>query len=215
FLAPDAILEDTSLAPPPVPPTIDNGDDGGHGGRHPRDRRRLVIAIIGVAIVLMLVLAGVFAALLWQSPTSNGQAGTSAPPVAGATDTPTPTPIAGPRMIQLALDDGALTSLFVSQLGLGQNTLTDMKVVPAPNDGLILSLNLHIDSKGIHRIVPIEIDSTIGVDAQQNIQLHVLHLKRDGLDAGPTAAANMQTALNSLLLNSLMPSLRGQLKNVK
>jgi hypothetical protein len=217
LLAPDGILDDTSLAPPPVPPTIDNGDDGSHGGRNPRDRRRLLIAIIGIAVVLMLVLAGVFAALLWQSPNSNGTTGgrDKSGPYGGATDTPTATPIAGPRMIQLALDDGALTSLFVSQLGLGQNTLTDMKVVPAPNDGLILSLNLHIDSKGIHRIMPIEIDSTIGVDAQQNIQLHILHLKRDGLDAGPTAAANMQTALNSLLLNSLMPSLRGQLKNVK
>ena len=162
----------------------------------------------------MLVLAGVFAALLWQSPSSNGRANTGVPG-AGATDTPTATPIAGPRMIELALDDGALTSLFVSQLGLGQNTITDMKVIPAPDDGLILQLNLHIDAQGIHRIMPIEIDSTIGVDAQQNIQLHVLRLKRDGLDAGPTAAANMEKALNELLLNSLMPALRGQLKNVK
>ena len=214
LLAPDGILDDTSLAPPPVPPPIDNGDGGGNGGRNPRDRRRLLIAIIGVVVVLMLVLAGVFAALLWQSPQSNGNASTSnQSPSSPAT--PTATPIAGPRMIQLALDDGALTSLFASQLGLQQGTLTDMKLAPAPNDGLILSLNLHIDAKGIHRIMPIEIDSTVGVDAQQNIQLHVLHLKRDGIDAGAAAAATMQTALNSLLLNSLMPSLRGQLQNVK
>jgi hypothetical protein len=118
-------------------------------------------------------------------------------------------------MIQLALDDGALTSLFASQLGLQQGTLTDLKLAPTANDGLVLSLSLHIDAKGIHRIMPVEIDSTIGVDAQQNFQLIVLHLKRDGIDAGPAAAANMQTALNSLLLNSLMPALRGQLKNVK
>ncbi len=214
FLAADAILDDTSLAPPPVPPTFDSGDGGGRSGKSPRDRRRLVIAIIGIAIVLMLVLAGVFAALLWQSPSSNSQTHTGVPG-AGATDTPTATPIAGPRMIQLALDAGALTSLFVSQLGLQQGTLTDMRVVPVPNDGLVLSLNLHIDANGIHRVLPIEIDGTLGVDSQQNIQLHVLHLKRDGIDAGPTAAANMQSALNSLLLTSLMPSLRGQLKNVK
>ena len=87
-------------------------------------------------------------------------------------------------MIELALDQGALSGIFVSQLGLNQGTLTDMKVVPEPNDGIVLSLNLHINTSGIHRIMPIEIDSTIGVDAQQNIQLHVLHLKRDGIDAG-------------------------------
>ncbi|HAG98628.1 MAG TPA: hypothetical protein DCL75_07175, partial [Ktedonobacter sp.] len=48
-----------------------------------------------------------------------------------------------------------------------------------------------------------------------NIQLHVLHLKRDGIDAGPTSAASMGQAVNQLLLSSLMPALRGQLKGVK
>jgi hypothetical protein len=105
--------------------------------------------------------------------------------------------------------------MFVSQLGVNQGTLTDMNVAPEPGDGLVLSLNLHIDASGIHRVMPVELDSTIGVDQQQNIILHVLHLKRDGLDAGPAAAARMQDALNQLILNSLMPSLRKQLKNVK
>lgn len=118
-------------------------------------------------------------------------------------------------MIQLALDDGALTSLFVSQLGLQQSAITDISVVPTPNDGVVLSLNLHIDSNGIHRIMPIELDSVLGIDKYQNIQLHVLHLKRDGLDAGPAAAANMESALNQMLISSLMPALRGQLKGVK
>jgi hypothetical protein len=79
----------------------------------------------------------------------------------------------------------------------------------------VLSLNLHIDANGIHRVLPVELDSTIGVDNSQNIQLHVFHLKRDGLDAGPTAAANMQKAINQLLLSSIMPALRGQLKSAK
>ena len=63
--------------------------------------------------------------------------------------------------------------------------------------------------------MPIEMDTIIGIDEQHNIQLQVLHMKRDGIDAGPAAAANMQKALNQLLISSLMPSLRNQLRNVK
>ena len=118
-------------------------------------------------------------------------------------------------MIELALDQGALSGIFVSQLGLNQGTLTDLKVVPEPNDGIVLSLNLHINASGIHRIMPIELDSTIGVNQQQNITLHVLNLKRDGLNAGPAAAARMEQALNQLLLSSLMPSVRNQLKGAQ
>jgi len=118
-------------------------------------------------------------------------------------------------MIELALDQTALSTLFTSQLGLNQGTITDMKVIPVPGDGVVLTLNLHINASGIHRIMPIELDSIIGVNQQQNITLHVLHLKRDGLDAGPTAAAHMEQALNQLLLSSLMPSLHSQLKNAQ
>ncbi|HEX6484132.1 MAG TPA: MFS transporter [Ktedonobacteraceae bacterium] len=203
------MLEQTNLAEPPlIPPT---GDDG-TGGHKPGRRRRLLIAIGSVALLLLLVLAGVFAALGWQSSgNSTDSRGTSS----GGTSAPTSTPIAGPRLFQLALDDTALTSLFVSQLGLNQGTLTDMKLTPEPGDGLTLSLNLHIDSSGIHRIMPIEMDSIVSIDKQQNIQLQVLHMKRDGIDAGPAAAANMQKALNSLLISSLMPSLHNQLRNVR
>jgi len=172
-------------------------------------RIRLLIAIASIVLVLLLILGGVFAAL-WQSSANNTSSNST-----NGSQAPTATPISGPRMINLALDQGALSSLFVSQLGLSQGTLTDMKVIPEPNDGLVLSLNLHIDASGIHRIMPIELDSTIGVNQQQNIALHVLHLKRDGLDAGPAAAARMEQALNQVLVNSLMPSLRNQLKSAK
>ena len=84
-----------------------------------------------------------------------------------------------------------------------------------PNDGIDINLNLHIDANGIHRILPVELDSTIGIDKQQNLQLHVMHLKRDGLDAGPAAAHNMQQALNQLLISSVMPSLHNTLKSAK
>jgi hypothetical protein len=88
-------------------------------------------------------------------------------------------------------------------------------VTPVPNDGLILSLNVHISANGINRVLPVELDGQISLDKQQNLQLVVTHLKRDGLDAGPTAAVNMQSAVNQLLNGTLMPALRGQLKGVK
>jgi MFS family permease len=210
----DAVNDAYLGVPPPVPPAIDDDGSGDNGGHSPRNRRRLLIAIASIALVLLLVVGGVFAAFLWQSPGTNGTGSTSSNSP-GSNGSPTATPVSGPRMIQLALDGGALTSLFTSQLGLNQGTLTNMQVVPAPNDGLVLRLNLHIDASGIHRVMPIELDSTIGIDQHQNITLHVLHLRRDGLDAGPTAAARMEQALNQLLVSSLMPSLRNQLKNVK
>lgn len=118
-------------------------------------------------------------------------------------------------MLQFALDQEALTSIFVAQLHVQQGTLSDLSVVPLAQNGIILRLSLHIDANGIHRVIPIELDSLIGVDHQQNLYLQVLHLKRNGLDAGPTAATNMGTALNQLLAGTLMPALHAQLKGVK
>jgi MFS family permease len=215
FLATSDALDDVYLGvPPPLPPVTGDDGSGGNGGHRPRNRRRLLIAIASIALVLLIVLGSVFAVFVWQSPTSS-TSNTSSNPATGSTEVPTATPISGPRMIELALDQGALSGVFVSQLGMNQGTLTNMKVTPEPNDGVVLSLNLHIDASGIHRTMPIELDSTIYVNQQQNLTLHVLHLKRDGLDAGPTAASHMQDALNQLLVNSLMPSLHNQLKGAQ
>jgi len=210
--------------PPPVPPTPGNGGQDWRNWRNWRDlsklkdtlrnRRRLLIAIVSIGLVLLLMSLGIFAALTWES-SGTSSTGSPAGSTSGTPGPGTPTPIAGVRMIELALDATALTSLFSSELGLKQGALTDMRLVPTPNDGLVLSLNLHIDGNGIHRVMPVELDSTIGIDSSQNIQLHVFHLKRDGLDAGPTAAANMQKAINQLLLSSIMPALRGQLKSAR
>jgi hypothetical protein len=84
-----------------------------------------------------------------------------------------------------------------------------------PNDRLIVALNLRIDANGLHRVMPIELEGVIGLDKQQNLQLRVTRLLRDGLDAGPTATANMQTAMNSMLMSAVMPAVRGQHKEVK
>ncbi len=193
--------------PPPLPP--DAGWHGGNGGKPKPRRRRLLIALACLLLLLLLIGAGVFVAFTWQSPTaaSNG--------TPGGAPAATPTVVSGPRLIDLALDQGALTSLFVSQLGLQQGAITNMKVTPVAHNGIVLTLNLNIDAAGIHRVMPVELDTTISLDHHQNIQLAVHHLKRDGIDAGPAAAASMQQALNHLLISQLMPSLHGQLKGVQ
>jgi MFS family permease len=200
---------------PPVPPTIDpNGGGGGAGGRRPRRRRRRALLFASIGLLLLLIVGGVFAFLSSQSPDST----TATPPATvtpGFTPTSAQTVISGPRMIELALDNGALTSIFVTQLGLQSGALSNMRVSPAASDGIVISLSLHIDASGIHRVMPVELDTTLGIDKQQNIQLHVLHLKRDGLDGGSTAAASMEKALNQLLISSVMPSLHNILKTAK
>ena len=214
FNAVDAMIpppETTIPGDPPVPPLP--VDSGNGNGRNPRKRRRLIIALACLLLVLLLIVGGVFAAFLTQSNGTNNTISTG--PGTTGTTPPTATPIAGPRMIQLALDGGALTSLFVSQLNLQQGTLSNLHVVPTQQNGIVLSLNLNINSNGIQRVMPIEIDGILGIDKQQNIQLTVTHLKRDGLDAGANAAANMQVAMNQLMVSSVMPALRTELKNVK
>jgi len=214
LVASDALDEAHADATPPLPPVPDDGGGGGSDNNKPKSRRRLLIAIASIALVLFLVLGGVFAAFMWQ-PSESNTTGSSGNSATGSTQAPTATPISGPRMIELALDQTAMSTLFTSQLGLNQGAITDMKVIPVQGDGVVLSMTLQINASGIHRVMPIELDSTIGVNQQQNITLHVLHLKRDGLDAGPTAAARMEQALNQLLLSSLMPSLHNQLKNAQ
>jgi EmrB/QacA subfamily drug resistance transporter len=166
----------------------------------PSTRRRIII-IACIAAVVILSGGGVAAAWMLNNPaTTTGSTGS----------TSGNTPVAGPRMIQLALDKDALTSLLSSQLSAQKGVLTDLKATPLPNNGLVLTLNLHIDANGLHRTMPIELDGTIGVDKQQNLQLHLTRLLRDGLNAGPTATMNMQSALTSMLNSSVITPLRGQ-----
>jgi MFS family permease len=211
-LASTRVLEDPTRYPetePPLSPTNipDDNDNNGRNFRHPR----LIIAIVSIGLVLLLIVVAIFAALSWQAPVVGTPTATTSLP----SSTPTATPIAGPRMMQLALDAGAITSLFVSQLGLQQSAITNLQVTPVAHNGLILSLDLTINANGIHRVMPIELDTTLGIDQHQNIQLTVQQLKRDGLNVGTSAATRMQQALNQLLLTSFMPSLQGELKGTK
>ena len=184
--------------------------------RSPKRKRLLILG--SAALILLLIGGGILATFLFgpddTSSTTDTSAGTTAIGASNPTKA-TATPIAGPRMIQLGLDTGALTSVFASQLNLKGGALTNLTVTPIAGDGLIINLNLHIDANGIHRVMPIELDGTLGVDAQQNLSLSISHLKRDGIDGGPNAAVQMQTAINQLLVSAVMPALRGQLKSAQ
>lgn len=200
----------------PLEVPLPDGDEPPEKVRSPRRKKVLIVSIV----LLVLIMLGALAAFLIvpDAPITNiPQPSATATPGSNPTNAATATAIAGPRMVQLALDKGALTSIFVSQLNLkqGAGALSDLNVTPTANDGLVLSLNLHIDANGIHRVMPIELDGIISTDSQQNLHLKVLHLKRDGQDAGSASAASMESAMNQLILTSVMPALRGQLKGVK
>ncbi|HXR64408.1 MAG TPA: MFS transporter [Ktedonobacteraceae bacterium] len=177
----------------------------------PISRRRLIMVFVGIGLAMLLVAGGLTALLFWPSSNNPNSSPTTSSTGPGATSTP----IAGPRMIELALNNVALTSIFVSQLALKDSTLSNIATTPVANDGLVIRLDLNINASGIHRVMPVEVDTTLGLDKQQNLQLTVTHLKRDGLDAGPTAAASMQDALNQMLLKAVMPALHSQLQGAK
>jgi MFS family permease len=192
-----------------APPAPSDDTSSGHGG--PEPRRRLVFALIGIGLAMLLVAGGLTAILLWPtSPAANsGNSNT------GSASDSNGTPVAGTRMIELALNNVALTSIFVSQLNLKTSALSNISANPTPNDGLVIRLNLNINTNGIHRVMPVELDTTLGLDSRQNILLTVRHVRRDGLDAGPAAAASMQNALNQLVMATVMPALHGQLQKAK
>ncbi len=179
-------------------------------------KKRRKLAITSLALILALVVGGCLAEYFLVEDDSPDGTTPGAPISASGTNTsPTTNPVSGPRMIQLAMNETALTSIFASQLNLQPGTLSDLDVAPTQGDSLTLSLNLHIDASGIHRVLPVALDATIGLDQQHNLQLTILHVRRDGIDAGPTAAASMQTAMNQMLASAVMPALHDHLKGVK
>jgi EmrB/QacA subfamily drug resistance transporter len=123
--------------------------------------------------------------------------------------------VSDPKMVQLALDKDALTSLLTAQMGAKQGVLSDLSAAPSPNDGLALSFNLHINANAIQRVIPVEIDAKVGLDKQQNLQLIVQQFKRDGVVADANAATTMQHALNQMLVSTIMSDLHRQFKGIK
>ena len=79
----------------------------------------------------------------------------------------------------------------------------------------MLTLNLHIDVGGVQRVIPVEIDGTVGLDNQQNLHIAIQQLKRDGMVADGNSTATMQNALNQMLADTVMATLQSQFKGTK
>ena len=181
-----------------------------------RMKKRRKLAITSLAVVLALIVGGCLAEyFLVVDDSPDGTTPTAPIAASGTNNSPTTNPVSGPRMIQIAMNETALTSIFASQLNLQPGTLSNLDVAPTEGDGLTLRLDLHIDANGIHRVLPVALDAIVGLDQQHNLQLTILHVRRDGIDAGPAAAASMQTAMNQMLASAVMPALHDHLKGVK
>lgn len=111
--------------------------------------------------------------------------------------------IAAPPTIQVSISTQALNNLIAENLATSQNSVSGLSIVPLPANGLQIRFNLNINSGGIHRVLPLEIDATLGGSTQQKDFLTIQHFKRDGVDESPQAVTRMQTTLNQLLQKAL------------
>jgi EmrB/QacA subfamily drug resistance transporter len=176
-----------------------------------RQRKRKRLTTAGIALLALLVLVGGLTAEWFRE---NAEYGGGPIFASNPNINPHKNITSGARMFQIALDKVALTSIFAGQLGT-QDALTDLSAAPGPNDGLTLTLNLHINVGGIQRVVPVEIDGNVGLDDQQNLHITVRQLKRDGVVADGNTTVSMQNALNQMLVSTVMSTLHSQFKGTK
>ncbi|GHO44589.1 MFS transporter [Ktedonospora formicarum] len=161
---------------------------------------RQVLAAGSILLVMLLIAGGILATFM-----VDGQ----------ALGLPKSKPTLRSITLQVGLDQQAITSLLASQLKVQESTLSDVSVTPLPNDGLKLSLKLHIDTNGIKRVMPVEMEGKLALDSKQNVRLNVTHVRRDGKDAGKQTAKDMQAPVDEMFTKSVMPALHAQLKSVK
>ena len=97
-------------------------------------QRRRTLMLVASVLILLLTGAGFATFLFWpgfHSHTPNANAATNA----------TNTPVAGVRMLDLALNKATLTSLFSTQLAIQNSPLSNIQVTPMPNNVLVLTLD--------------------------------------------------------------------------
>lgn len=150
-------------------------------GRRSLRRRRIIISIVS-SVLAILILGGIFAATLVHNLLNSNSL------------------LAAPPTIQVSMDAQALHNLIAQGLNTSQDSISDVNIVPLANNALKISLNMVISGSGINRMLPLEIDTTLGGSMQPHKDiLTIQHFIRDGVDAGPQAAASMQTTINQLL----------------
>jgi|SRR5579875_106404 hypothetical protein len=150
-------------------------------GKRSRKKRRIILSIV-CAFLAIVVVGGIIVATTVQNLVNSNS------------------PLAAPPTIQVAIDAQAIHNLIASSLDTSQDSVSDINIIPQTNNGVRISLTMLISGSGINRKLPMEIDITLGGSMQphKNI-LTIQRFIRDGVDAGPQAAANMQATINELL----------------
>ena len=147
-------------------------------------KRRIILTVVSVFLAI-LVVGGVFAATLVQNLLNSNS------------------PLAAPPTIQVSIDAQAMHTLIAQGLNTSQDSVSDINIVPMPDNGVKISLTMLISGvsgPGVNRKLPMELDTTLGGTTGPNKDiLTVQHFIRDGVDAGPDAAANMTATINQLL----------------
>lgn len=150
-------------------------------GKRPGRKRRIILSIVS-GVLAIVILGGIFAATLVHNLLNSNSL------------------LAAPPTIQVSMDAQALHNLIAQGLSTSQDSISDVNIVPLANDGLKISLSMAISGSGINRMLPLEIDATLGGNMQPHKDiLTIQHFIRDGVDAGPQAAASMQATINQLL----------------
>lgn len=173
--------------------------------RQPQNKRVVILASVAL---IALIFGGVAFAATWISRGTGNELSPGTP------TNNNPSVVSGPRRALIGLDKDALTSVFATQLNTEDGTISDLSVAPQEDDRLLLNLTLNMDIGGVPRALPIEMDTTVSMDEEQNLHLTILHLKRDGLEADEATVADMQEALDSMMADAVMPALREQFAGV-
>lgn len=143
-------------------------------------RRRRIILVISSVILIILVGGGVLAVTLLQSLSDPNNL------------------LAIPPTIQMSIDESALNALSAKNTAHNP-TLSGLNIVPMPGNFLQVRLNMNINSNGIHSVLPVEIDSSLGGNSQQKNIVTVQHVMLRGVDAGPDVAARVQATVDHLI----------------
>lgn len=147
-------------------------------------KRRILITIASVFLAIVIV-GGTFAATFLQNLLNSKSL------------------LAAPPTIQVSIDAQAMHTLIAQGLNTSQDSVSDINIVPTPDNGVKISLTMLISGvsgPGVNRKLPMELDTTLGGTTGPNKDiLTVQHFMRDGVDAGPDAAANMTVTINQLL----------------
>ena len=143
-------------------------------------RRRRIVLVISSVILVILVGGGVLAVTLLQSLSDPNNL------------------LAIPPTIQMSIDEQALNALSAKNIAHNP-TLSGLNIIPMPDNALQIRLNMNINSNGIHSVLPVEIDSSLGGNSQQKNIVTIQHVMLRGVDAGPDAAARVQATVDHLI----------------